>query len=327
MYLGRVDVQQIEGAWGPSSTDAARARARWLASRGARVESEGEVVRVAVPTMISVRGAPLSTGQLVSGGASSARASVDQVVAVGARVIAGLGEGGAQAVFAVPSEEWPAPALEALGLTPAFDLSLRNFYLSFGALSDRLEVKGPHPLRKVAAFARRIRQKMIEVNFESGWLEDAARVHAERRPALGLSVVRDLPYLTWRYRDAPARSYRMLVLRSHAGAGIDGYAVVEPLPSDADQVTMRVIDHWSRSADRVGDSRFMFELALWFLSEQVTVVQALGVQGSALDGLFMRTGGFKKAWSSHLWWRPLDARGALPVAAETALRASDFLDY
>ncbi len=327
MYLARVEAQQLEAAWGPGSTGAARDRARWLIARGARVESEGEVVRVAVPTPISVHGSPLLAAQLVSGGASSARAGSEQVAAVGARLIEQLRAGGAQALFAVPSDEWPAAALEALGLAPAFEVSLRNFYLSLGALSGKLEEKGPHPLRKVASFARRIRQKMIEVSFDPGWLEDAARVHAERRPGLGLAVVRDLPYLAWRYRDVPGRSYRMLVLRSQAGAGIDGYAVVESLSGDADQVSMRVIDHWSRSADRVGDSRFMFELALWFLSENVTVVQALGVQGSALDGLFLRTGGFKKAWTSHLWWRALGERGAAPVATETALRASDLLDY
>jgi hypothetical protein len=118
-----------------------------------------------------------------------------------------------------------------------------------------------------------------------------------------------------------------LVLRGQVGAGIDGYAVVEPLPSDTGVAGMRVVDHWSRSAGRVGDSRFMFELALWFLSERATVVQALGVQGSALDGLFLRTGGFKKAWSSELWWRSLDDRVPTPSAADTALRSSDLLDY
>lgn len=316
----------IDAAWGPGSTEGARARARWLLAREARVEVEGDLVRVAVPTDLVVHGAVVPGAQLVTAGAAGPRPTPERVLAAGQRLLEGLNAGGARVVFAVPSDEWPGPVLEALGLKPVIELSLRNFYLSFGALSGVLEAKGPHPLRKAAAFARRIRQKMIEVSFEGGWLEDAARVHRERRPHLGLSVAREVDYLAWRHR-APSSGHRMLVLRSHAGAGIDGYAVVEPLSSENGNATMRVIDHWSRSADRVGDSRFMFELALWFLSEQVTVVQALGVQGSALDGLFLRTGGFKKAWSSHLWWRALDARTTAPAASEAALRASDLLDY
>jgi hypothetical protein len=303
------------------------ARRAWLERRRAVIEAEGSAVRAAIPSELVLHGRALPAAQLVRTAGQAEPTSLEPAaaLAVGTRLLDALRARGARAVYAVPSREWPERELEQLGLRPAFELCLRNFYLSMGALSGVLEERGPHPLRKVATFARRIRQKMVEVDLTEGWLGDAARVSAERQAGLGLAVVRDAAYLAWRYTATPHK-YRMLVLRRAVGAGIDGYAIVEPLPADERGGCMRVVDHWSRSADRVGDSRFMFELALWFLSEHVSVVQALGVPGSALDGLFMRTGGFKKAWSGALWWRALDGATPMPSASAAALRASDLVD-
>ena len=301
--------------------DALRA---WIKARSAIEAGDEVATRAAVPVELMIDGAVVPGAQIVAMGGTCAP---DRAQLLGQQVLDGLQAKGVRAVYGVASAEWPAETLEALGFRPMLELSLRSFYLSLGVFGDVFESKGPHPLRAAAAFARRLRQKMIEVSFDDGWLESAARVSEARGEAMGLSVRRTREYLRWRYKDAPLRHYRLLVLRRNAGAGIDGYAVVEPFEPEPDRIGVRVVDHWSRSDDRVGDPGFMVELAMWCLAERASVVQALGVQGSSLDGLFKRTGGFKKAWSGHLWWRGLGAEPRMPRADLVSWRAGDLLDY
>jgi hypothetical protein len=235
------------------------------------------------------------------------------------RVIATLDRAGVKLIFAVPSARWPQSMLLELGFRSDFEVGARNFYLGLSGISQRLDDR-LQPFRRVAKLARRIRQKLIEVDFDDAWLAYAARLFEQRRPELAFSVDRTEEYLRKTYRKE--QGDRLLVLRRHAGVGIDSFAVVRAFETDSGQRGLRLLDHWTRIGERRSTTWLLGELALWGLAEEFALIQAFAASGSVLDHLLIGAGCIKKPLSLPFFVRSLRPDFALS-AAEVQIRGGD----
>lgn len=221
---------------------------------------------------------------------------------IGRQVLDQLRANGTHFVYAVPTPRWPQPVLEDLGFHTRFDVVLRNFYLGLGGISSRLD-ETLSGFRRVAKLARRIRQKLIEVDFDDTWIAYAARLFDLRRGEISLAVERSESYLRERY--TAAKGYRLLVLRRHAGVGLDGFVIVRVHEPEPSQVHIQVIDHWTRIGERRSTTWLLGELALWGLAENASVIQAFAAAGSVLDHVLIGAGCIRKPLSLPFMIRSL----------------------
>jgi hypothetical protein len=238
-------------------------------------------------------------------------------VDVGKRVLERLAEKGVHLVYAVPTARWSEDVLRALGFVTSFDVVLRNFYLG-------LDDDGLKSVRRVATLARRIRQKLIEVDFDDTWIAYAARLFDLKRSDISLGVDRSEEYLRSRYRRGD-REYRLLVLRRQAGVGIDGYAVVRLLEHEPGRTLIQLVDHFTKIGERRSTTWLLGEIALWGLAERASVVQAFAADGSVLEHVLIGAGCIRKPLTLPFMVRslfPNEEGLKLPVDG-VQLRASD----
>jgi hypothetical protein len=215
--------------------------------------------------------------------------------------------------------------LRALGFVHTFDVVLRILYLGLGSVSSLLDEAALTPFRKLAKFARRLRLKLLEVDFEESWLAYAARLFAQRRPDLALAVERSQDYLRWRYRAHPEHRYRLLVLRRNAGVGIDAFVIIRMIEARPGRMYVQLIDHWTRIGERRWTAWLLGEVALWSMAEKADVVQAFAAAGSMLDQVLISTGCIWKKSSLPFMFKsfagPEDVQR--PSASAVQLRAGD----
>jgi hypothetical protein len=237
---------------------------------------------------------------------------------------------GTTIAYSVPSTPGQQQTLERAGFARAFDVSLRNLYLSIAPVSKALDGVSFGAMRNLARRAMQIRQKLIEVPLDDGWLGHAERVFEHRAQAnLGFAVRRDLAYLKARFGD-PAAGYRLLVLRRKAGVGADAYAIVRTFAYGSSRTCVQLVDHWSRNPDRRAIAWLLGELAVWGLAEKCDVLQGFAASGAPLDQVLVAAGCIRKKWTAPFMVKRL---GPVPVAAarlqidRVALRASDLSIY
>lgn len=275
------------------------------------------------PVKLVVRGVSESGAQLIESPSTEIVSAV-RAKALGRQILEELRAGGVRWVYAVPTPRWSEPVLTELGFRSSFDVVVRNFYLGLSGISTRLD-DTLEPFRRVAKLARRIRQKLIEVDFDATWVAYAARLFELRRSELGLAIDRSEDYLRERYANRTDRGYRLLVLRRQAGVGIDGYAVVRLHEPEPGQTTIQLIDHWTRVGERRSTTWLLGELAMWGLAEQATVIQAFAAAGSVLEHVLIGAGCIRKPLSLPFMIRSLaPGEEELTVPLEgVQLRAGD----
>jgi hypothetical protein len=229
--------------------------------------------------------------------------------------------------YAVPTSLRTAKVLGGLGFQHSFDVVVRNLYLGLGSVSSRLDEAALTPFRKLAKFARRLRLKLIEVDFDETWLAYAARLFAQRRPDLAFAVERSQDYLRWRYKAHPEHQYRLLVLRRNAGVGIDAFVVLRMIEARPGRMYIELVDHWTRIGERRWTAWLLGELALWSMAENADVIQAFAAAGSLLDQVLIGVGCIRKKASLPFMVKelaPPEEQEAHPVVASSVqLRASD----
>lgn len=239
-----------------------------------------------------------------------------------------LTDQGVEIVYAAVSRD-DFPMYQDLRFTPLFDVHARNLYLGMKPVSASLD---HHAFGLVRAFARemrRIRTKLIEVDYNEASLAHAARLlHANReveRPQLMLE--KSEAWLRWRYAEQPGSQTRMLVLRRKAGAGINAFAIVRTFEIEPGRTVIQLLDHGTREPGRRATAWLIGEVAMWGLAIGAEVLQGFAAAGSEVDQALVASGCiWKKRERSFMvrWLRPNPP--ALPRPFPTShvdLRAGD----
>lgn len=311
----------------PESLD----RWRWMFDHDRGVVSLGWSSRALVAARGAVRkdlvidGVEVHGAELVTLPIGDVGPNPEEELELGRDVLDRLRSHGARVLYAAESSQWPRSLLERLGFRQSFDFVERTFYLGLGGISRRLDEHGPHPFRRFAEMARRIRQKLMEVEIDEHWLAHVQTVMDEC-PPVGFRLKRDSEYLRWRYKNVPGHNYRLLVLRRQAGHGIDAFAITETFPSDHGQLGVRLLDHFTRDPERAGVTWLLGELVMWSLAEKATIITGGAGHQTPLDQLFRRTGAIRRAWSAPFWIRALNDDEP-PALDNAELRASDLLSF
>jgi hypothetical protein len=290
--------------------------------------------RAAVVVPLRARGASLVGAQLVELPVSDLGPTLEQQVELGRHVLETLRRAGVRWVYATPGPQWGEGLLAALGLTPLGEAVERSFPLGLGgigAVVGKLNpgaVFGPNPLRRLATVARGVRNKLIEVELDGVWLEDVERMASSTSAGDALALARTPAYLAWRYRDAPGRSYRLLVLRRQAGVGADAAVIVEPFALDGGRFGIRILEHWTRARDLAALTWLLGEVALWSLAEQASQLRAVAVGGTAQERLLLAVAAVRRTQSLPFYWRSLAGDDdPAPDAGALALQAGDLLGF
>lgn len=284
-------------------------------------------VRLAMDAPVTHKGTPLPAAQLVSRLADVDSLSQQQDRTLAHALLSELEARGVQLVFALPSEAWPRPLLEELGFSSPFEMISRNLYLDYNPFSSDTGSPRFTPVRKVAKLARRLRQKLLEIQFEETWLGYAQRLFEQREAELDLAMRRDARYIAWRYAEHPERKYRMLILRRKAGVGLDAFVVMRPV-SPGGRKYLQVVDHWTRIGERRSTAWLLGELAMLGLAEEeASAIQAIAPTGSPLEQALIASGCIRKKEQHPLMIKLLGDEPAVDVRLETGrvqLRAGDF---
>lgn len=240
-------------------------------------------------------------------------------------LLASLEAQGVRFVFATPSLELSEELLAEGGFFQAFDLVGRQLPLSMGT---RDPDDAPGTVRRVAKLARRLRQKLIEVDPNDGWLNFAQRLFFQRTPDLDFALDRSAAQLGWRYRDHPRRRYRFSVLRRKAGTGLDAFVVWRIVESGPGRRALQLVDHWTRIGERRSTAWLLGEMALLgFAEEGVDAVEAHAPVGSALEQTLIASGCILKREQLPVFMKLLGAdaaEGAWIFGRPLQLRAGDF---
>ncbi|MFO0728051.1 MAG: hypothetical protein U1E65_30000 [Myxococcota bacterium] len=282
--------------------------------------------RGAVAKDLLVDGQVVQGAELISLPIGDVGVQLEEEVEMGRELLDRLREQGVRVVYAAGASQWPDAVLTRLGFKTPFEFVERTFYLGLGGISRRLDEHGPHPFRRFAEMARRIRQKLIEVEMDNHWLSHLERVMEECTPQPRFCLRRDASYFAFRYRNVPGHQYRLLVLRRQAGTGIDAFAIVETFVPEPGQLGVRLVDHFTRNEDRAGVTWLFGELVMWSLAERASVITGGTGHGTPLDQLFRRTGAIRRAWDAPFWIRALNDE-APPPLEDAELRAGDLLSF
>lgn len=245
-------------------------------------------VLVAAPSRVLHRGQSTPGAELVAGLGASSSLSHQERVALLHHLLASLETDGVGVVYAGPSEALTVNLLEEGGLSAAIDLVGRHLPVSMGG---RDPDEGPGTVRRVAKLARRLRQKLLEVEPDGMWLGFAQRLFFQRAPDLDFALDRNAAHLEWRYRRHPFRRYRFSVLRRRAGTGLDAFVVWRIIESSSGKRTLQLVDHWTKIGERRSTAWLLGEMALLGLAEEgVDAIEAHAPSGSALEQALVASG-------------------------------------
>lgn len=279
----------------------------------------------AAPSRILHRGSASLGAEICAGLGLGSSLGPRERVALLHHLLASLEDAGVGFVYAAEGGVLSAEFLEEGGLEPAYDLVGRHLPVSMG---PRDKDEGPSTVQRVAKLARRLRQKLIEVEPDDMWLGFAQRLFFQRAPDLDFALDRNAAHFRWRYREHPVRRYRFSVLRRKAGTGLDAFVIWRIVEVAGGRRALQLVDHWTKVGERRSTAWLLGEMALLGVAEEgVDVIEAHAPAGSALEQAMVASGCILKRGHEPIYVRPLGAErehGAWTLGQAVQLRAGDF---
>lgn len=138
-------------------------------------------------------------------------------------------ERGAAFVYGLPNEQ-SRPGFEKLGLKSVFPVRWRRYPISpFSIWSRRLGLGAPISMLDALWFAARLKRKLphgLDLVDAADADDRFDRIWARNAHDGVTSIVRDTAWVRWRYQNAPASDYRLLIANDDRGpAGYAAYRV------------------------------------------------------------------------------------------------------